>query len=69
MENYGLVQSSANSCLFVRKCHKKLLVIFFVDDGIIAGADTEIVQSFHESLKQEFKITSGNVMNFLGMQI
>lgn len=64
IKQYSLKQSLADPCLF-----NKLLVIIYVDDGLIAGSNQEEIQMFIRELKQEFKITVGPPESFLGIHI
>lgn len=70
IKQYSLKQSMADPCLFTRtRNNNKLLVIIYVDDGLIAGSNQEEIQVFIRELKQEFKITVGPPESFLGIHI
>jgi hypothetical protein len=70
LEKQGMKRSTADHCLFVRnRMNKKLLVVIYVDDGLIAGTDDAEMSEFLRHLKMEFKITMGPLSSFLGMGI
>ncbi|KRZ83588.1 Retrovirus-related Pol polyprotein from transposon TNT 1-94 [Trichinella sp. T8] len=70
LRKQGLKQSSADPCLFARmKERSKLLVAIYVDDGIVAGSDTDEMEQFLAVMKKEFKIKQGPLDTFLGMGI
>ena len=46
-----------------------LIVILYVDDGIVAATDTKDCQNFLDNLMTEFQITAGPVSYFLGIEI
>lgn len=61
---------SADPCLFIRKRNgKKLIVVIYVDDGLVAGTDEREINLFVKELKRKFKVTIGSFDSFLGMQI
>jgi hypothetical protein len=39
-----------------------------VDDGLIAGSDEREIDVFIDQLRRNFKIITGTLSNFLGMQ-
>lgn len=70
MQSSGMQQSKADPCLFTRNQNgKKLFIAIYVDDGLMAGSDIHEINAFMNDLKNSFKITSGELNNFLGMQI
>ena len=59
MSSVGLIESNADPCLFVRKTKtSKLIVVIYVDDGLVAGTDETEIEEFLNGLKTEFKITA-----------
>ena len=70
MASVGLIESNADPCLFVRKTEtSKLIVIIYVDDGLVAGIDETEIEEFLNGLKTEFKITVSIAQQNLGVQI
>ncbi|OUC46310.1 reverse transcriptase, partial [Trichinella nativa] len=70
LRKQGLKQSTADPCLFARmKERSKLLVAIYVDDGIVAGSDTDEMEQFLAVMKKEFQIKQGPLDTFLGMGI
>jgi len=70
MKKAGLKNSTADPCLFYRTNKgSSLYVAIYVDDGLIVGNKDEEIEGFLKLLQEEFKITSGSLENFLGMQI
>ena len=66
----GFKQSDADPCLYVRHNDgRMLIVVLYVDDGIVAASYLEDCQNFLTNLTAEFKITSGPVSCFLGIEI
>ena len=70
MSSVGLIESNADPCLFVRKTKtSKLIVVIYVDDGLVTGTDETKVEEFLNGLKTEFKITVSTAQQYLGIQI
>jgi hypothetical protein len=46
-----------------------LIIALYVDDGLVAGSDTEELNQFVEQLKSQFKVTVKPASYFLGLQI
>ena len=70
MENQGLKNSTADTCLFYRNDGtNSLYVAIYVDDGLIAGSSRPEIESFLKQLRKEFKIKVGTLDDFLGMKI
>ncbi|KRY87936.1 Retrovirus-related Pol polyprotein from transposon TNT 1-94 [Trichinella pseudospiralis] len=70
LRKQGLKQSTADPCLFAHmKERSKLLVAIYVDDGIVAGSDTDEMEQFLAVMKKEFQIKQGPLDTFLGMGI
>ncbi|CAF4808934.1 unnamed protein product [Pieris macdunnoughi] len=67
---FGLVQSEADPCLFYRISDEdKLIVVLYVDDGLVAATKDGIIQEFLRKLEMEFKITLEELGSFLNMLI
>ncbi|GFX73992.1 retrovirus-related Pol polyprotein from transposon TNT 1-94 [Trichonephila clavipes] len=61
--------SEADPCLYIRERKgRKLLIVLYVDDGLIAATDQQDSEMFIKELKTKFKISVGKVSCFLGMQ-
>ena len=70
MSSVGLIESNADPCLFVRKTKtSKLIVVIYVDDGLVTGIDETEIEEFLNGLKTEFKITVSTAQQYLGIQI
>ena len=70
MERARLKNSTADPCLFYRTPEDSFLYIaIYVDDGLFVGDKDEEIEVFLGLLQEEFKITTGSLENFLGMQI
>jgi hypothetical protein len=66
----GFKVSDADPCLYIRNQNGKMLIIaLYVDDGLVAGSDTEELNQFVEQLKSQFKVTVKPASYFLGLQI
>lgn len=69
MKKERLKVSTVVQCVFVRQRNgKKLIVAIYVDDGLIAGSDEREIDVFIDQLRRNFKIITGTLSNFLGMQ-
>ena len=67
---FGLRESEADSCLFYRVTSAdKLIVVIYVDDGLVAATKKSTADEFLKELKATFQITSGDVGYFLNMLI
>ena len=70
MSSVGLIESNADPRLFVRKTKtSKLIVVIYVDDGLVAGTDKTEIEEFLNGLKTEFKIIVNTAQQYLGIQI
>ena len=66
----GFKQSSADPCVYVKTWNgRKLIVVLYVDDGLVAATDKEDIQKFIDELTAEFKATCGPVSCFLGIDV
>lgn len=66
--SFGLQESAADPCLFYRLfgCNK-LIVVLYVDDGLVLSTKTVCIKELIEKLKLQFKITSEPVGCFLNV--
>lgn len=63
-------ESTADSCLFYRiKGCNKLILVLYVDNGLVVATKEAVIEEFLFKLKSELKITSGSVGCFLNIQI
>jgi len=70
MLEQGFVQSTADPCLYIRNRNgEKLLVVVFVDDGLIAGSNEQEVAEFIEHLEKQFKLKVTEPDCYLGVEI
>ncbi|GAB0089493.1 secreted RxLR effector protein 161-like [Sergentomyia squamirostris] len=70
LENRGFQTSIADPCMYFRvRNGKKLILVLYVDDGLIAAKDPKDLDDFIGELKSEFKITSKDADYFLGVEI
>jgi hypothetical protein len=70
LTNLGFTASEADPCLYIRERNgRKLLIVLYVDDGLIAATDQQDSDMFIKELKEKFKISVGDVSCFLGLEI
>ena len=73
MEELGYVVSDADPCLFYRYGHDgdlETIILFYVDDILIAGASAQLVEEVKAQLKQEFDVEDLGPLNcYLGMGV
>lgn len=68
--DFKLNESTADPCLFYRNTEDdKLIVVLYVDDGIVAATKTSSIDEFLKKLEEEFEITSGPLGYFLNVLI
>lgn len=66
----GFNQSTADPCLYIRnKNGNMMLVLIYVDDGLIAGSSEEEVSSLITQLERRIKLKVTNPECYLGMEI
>lgn len=66
----GFKVSEADPCLFIRRRNgKKLILVLYVDDGLVAATDPHDQEEFLQELKSEFRIVSKSATYFLGIEI
>lgn len=62
--------SEADPCLYFREENgKKIILVLYVDDGLVAGTDENDIEIFLNELSKEFKIVSKEANYFLGLEI
>ncbi|GFU40105.1 retrovirus-related Pol polyprotein from transposon TNT 1-94 [Trichonephila clavipes] len=70
LTDLGFKASEADPCLYIRERKgRKLLIVLYVDDGLIAATDQQDSEMFIKELKTKFKISVGKVSCFLGHEI
>ncbi|GFW24360.1 retrovirus-related Pol polyprotein from transposon TNT 1-94 [Trichonephila clavipes] len=70
LTDLGFKASEADPCLYIRERKgRKLLIVLYVDDGLIAATDQQDSEMFIKELKTKFKISVGKVSCFLGLEI
>lgn len=66
----GLKASPGDGCVYTRNGKKnKLIVVLYVDDGLVCGTSTREVDHFLVRLKKEFEVTIGDPDHYVGMEI
>lgn len=66
----GFKASEADPCLYIRERDgKKLILVVYVDDGLIGATNSQDLEVFLKELKSEFKIISKEAEYFLGLEI
>lgn len=70
LRSCGLEQSQADSCLFHGQIDDtKVIVLLYVDDGLILSHSKNAINSLVTKLSKAFKITLGNGEYYVGMEI
>ncbi|GFV77405.1 copia protein [Trichonephila clavipes] len=70
LKDLGFKASEADPCIYNRERKgRKLLIVLYVDDGLIAATDQQDSEMFIKELKTKFKISVGKVSCFLGLEI
>lgn len=68
--DFNLKQSTADPCLFYHCAGRdKLIVVLYVDDGIVVATEEARINNFLKKLERVFKITYGPLECFLNVQI
>lgn len=66
----SLIQSKADPCVFYGDIDdNKVIVLLYVDDGLILSHSMQVIESLVDKLKGAFKITLGNNDYYVGMEI
>ena len=72
MIQFGYQQGQTDHTLFIKQVEngKRLILIMYVDDMVIAGDDIEEIKGLKMKLQVEFKVKElGTLKYFLGMEI
>ena len=70
LQQHRFRASDADRCLYVRERDgKKLLLVIYIDDGLMAATDPQEMEVFIGELKSEFKIVEKKAGYFLGWEI
>lgn len=69
--NIGFVKSLSKSTLYVKHKENNLLIVsLYVDDMLVTGDDTRLVEEFKQEMMQAFEMTDLGLMTyFLGIEI
>lgn len=68
--NFDLKETKADPCVFVSNKNNQLLIVaIFVDDGLIAATNNELVDTMVNYLKDNFETKEGELDHFLGIEI
>ena len=66
----GFKSSFADPCLYIRNRNgRKLILVWYVDDGLIASSNKEDVEQFITDLKKSFQISCSEAKFYLGLEI
>ena len=66
----GFKSSFADPCLYIRNLNgRKLILVLYVDDGLIASSNKEDVEQFITDLKKSFQISCSEAKFYLGLEI
>ncbi|GBL93534.1 Retrovirus-related Pol polyprotein from transposon RE1 [Araneus ventricosus] len=66
----GFKANDADPCLYSKeKNGRKLLIVLYVDDGLVAATNQEDLDNFLKELKPRFKVFIGEVTCFLGLKL
>jgi hypothetical protein len=68
MQDYGLQQSSADPCLFIKITHGQKIVVLYVDDELVASHRNEDLKAFPNALETHFQVKVLAASCFLGLQ-
>lgn len=70
LRRHGLTASTADPCVFNSEEEERILIlILYVDDGICFSNKRETLIDIINEMKEEFKITTGSVSTFIGMNV
>jgi hypothetical protein len=70
LPRHGFKAIDIDPCLYIRERDgQKLILVIYVDDGLLAPTDQRQMEIFIEKLKSEFKIVSKKADYFLGLEI
>ena len=70
LPSYGLIQSTADPCIYFQNEGKTTLIIaIWVDDGLIARSNKEIISKTMAFLNKNYEMSSGPGDHFVGLVI
>lgn len=70
LTNFGFKQSRIDSCVFTYEMDNNIIyLLLYVDDGLICGNNTEMIEKLLHNLQVEFEITHREAEFFVGLQI
>jgi hypothetical protein len=71
LKDYGLEPSPADSCLYIKRSGKRVIVVLlWVDDLIICGNDKEEIARFKTAISKRFHMKDlGDLKRILGMEV
>lgn len=70
LKQFGLNQCEADKCVYRGTIKGAVvLLILYVDDGLVLSSDQNAMDSVLNDLKQKFEISVGVVSNFVGLEI
>lgn len=70
LKQCGLEQSKADPCVFYGRIDDiEVIILLYVDDGLILSHRKEAIDTMVKHLSSEFKITLGNGKYYVGMEI
>lgn len=70
LKEFGFEQCKADKCVYSGKINTiKVLLILFVDDGLIISKNKSVLNVVLEKLKGEFEITISELNYFVGLEI
>lgn len=68
--SYGLIQNSADPCIYFKNEGKTIIIIaIWVDDGLLAGSNKEIINKIMAFLNKNFEMSAGPADHFVGLVI
>lgn len=69
LKSMGLVQSQYDHCVFFRTNNPKIILVIYVDDGLVFADDEETAKEIINGLKQRFDVHEEDSEVFLGFQV
>lgn len=69
LQEFGLEQSRNDPCVFFRNNQIKLVLVIYVDDGLIASNNEKEIENLLEHLNKNFDMKQEPVQNYLGIEI
>lgn len=70
LKTYGFIQCQSDSCVFVGYFNKeKVILILYVDDGLIFSSNKMLLQSVIKTLKSTFNVKVLDMNYFVGLEV